>query len=118
MSVSQKEAMEIMERELNAWRTISPDKRFGGMTLSDFEVFVVNSRNARVNLADKENQVTQALTERDNTDAIGLEKCRLLKNGVIGDPTEGENSALYEAMGFVRKDDKKSGLTRKKKKTE
>jgi hypothetical protein len=117
MSVSQKEAMETMERDLNAWKTIAPEKKFGGMTLDEFEVFVVNSRNARVNVADKDNQLTLAQKGRDDTDEIGLEKCRLFKNGVIGDPTEGENSALYEAMGFVRKADKKSGLTRKKKKT-
>ncbi len=117
MSVSQKEAMETMERDLNAWKTIAPDKKFGGMSVGEFEVFVVDSRNARINVADKDNRLTQALTERDDTDEIGLEKCRLFKNGVVGDVTEGENSALYEAMGFVRKADKKSGLTRKKKKT-
>ena len=30
------------------------------------------------------------------------------------DPTEGDDSALYKAMGYVRKSDRKSGLTRKK----
>jgi hypothetical protein len=118
MPIGQKEAMELMERDLNAWKTIAPEKKFGGMSVSEFEGFVVNSRNARVNVADKDNQLTMALKERDDTDEIGLEKCRLFKNGVIGDPTEGENSALYEAMGYVRRDDKKSGLTRKKKKTD
>jgi hypothetical protein len=117
MPVGQKEAMETMERDLNAWKTIAPEKKFGGMSVSEFEGFVVNSRNARINVAEKDNQLTLALKDRDDTDAIGLEKCRLFKNGVIGDATEGENSALYEAMGYIRKDDKKSGLTRKKKKT-
>jgi hypothetical protein len=36
---------------------------------------------------------------------------------VRADPTEGLNSALYEAMGYTRKSDRKSGLTTKKKKT-
>ena len=115
MPVGQKEAMEKMERYLNAWKTIAPEKSFGGMTLSDFEAFVIASSNARNNVAEKENQLTQAIQTRDNTDENGLAKCQLFKNGVIGDPTEGENSALYQAMGFVRKDDKQSGLTRKKK---
>lgn len=34
---------------------------------------------------------------------------------VAGDPAYGNDSPLYGAMGFVRKSEKKSGLTRKKK---
>lgn len=33
--------------------------------------------------------------------------------GVVADPNFGDNSALYEAMGYIRKSDRKSGLTRK-----
>lgn len=115
MSVGQKDSIEKMERYLNAWKTIAPDKKFGGMTLDEFETDVEKSRNARTNVADKENQVTEAIQQRDDVDAVNLDKCLLVKNGVIGDPTEGENSALYQALGFIRKDDKHSGLTRKKK---
>ena len=39
----------------------------------------------------------------------------LMVNGVKGDPDFGEDSDLYEAMGYVRKSERKSGLTRKKK---
>lgn len=35
-------------------------------------------------------------------------------NGVRGDKDFGDDSALYGAMGFVRKSERKSGLTRKK----
>ena len=35
--------------------------------------------------------------------------------GVAGDSAYGNDSPLYGAMGFVRKSEKKSGLTRKKK---
>ena len=35
--------------------------------------------------------------------------------GVAGDPAYGNDSPLYGAMGFVRKSEKKSGLTRKTK---
>ena len=34
---------------------------------------------------------------------------------VAGNPDYGNDSPLYGAMGFVRKSEKKSGLTRKKK---
>jgi hypothetical protein len=33
---------------------------------------------------------------------------------VLAAPSEGDDSALYEAMGYVRKSARKSGLTRKK----
>jgi hypothetical protein len=32
---------------------------------------------------------------------------------VLGDPAYGPDSALYEALGYVRKSERKSGLTRK-----
>ena len=32
--------------------------------------------------------------------------------GLKGDPHFGENSAFYSALGYVRKDDRRSGLTR------
>jgi len=38
--------------------------------------------------------------------------------GVAGDPAYGNDSPLYGAMGFVRKSERASGLTRKKKPTE
>ena len=39
----------------------------------------------------------------------------LVVNGVVGDPAYGDDSPLYGAMGFVRKSERKSGLTKKKK---
>lgn len=37
-----------------------------------------------------------------------------VRNGVTGDRSFGDDSPLYGAMGFVRKSERKSGLTRKK----
>ena len=37
--------------------------------------------------------------------------------GVAGNPDFGDDSPLYGAMGFKRKSDRASGLTRKKKET-
>ena len=46
------------------------------------------------------------MTERDAKDFSALAKLQLLKNGVLADPQEGANSALYEALGYTRQDDK------------
>ena len=115
MPVNPKGNIEKLERIENAWRTLAPEKEFGGMTLAQYTEFVNACRNARNTIGELENQVKEAMNFRDSSDEIGLAKAKLVKNGVLGDPTEGENSALYEAMGYIRKDDKKSGLTRKKK---
>ncbi len=115
MANSPKEAMEKMERAENAWKNIKPEKRFGGMTFEEYKVFPDASRNARILIANLDNQMTEALALRDLNDEQGLARVQLIKNGVLADAEEGEDSALYEAMGYVKKSDKKSGLTRKKK---
>lgn len=107
--------IEKLERSENAWKTLAPTKEYGGMTQAQFSELVNASRNARTLINDLENQKTEAKAARDASDEIALAKLKLVKNGVLSDPTEGENSAIYEALGYVRKDNKKSGLTRKKK---
>ena len=34
--------------------------------------------------------------------------------GVLADPTEGPDSPLYEAFGYTRKSERRTGLTRKR----
>jgi hypothetical protein len=35
-------------------------------------------------------------------------------HGVLADPTEGPDSALYQAFSYTRKSERKTGLTRKR----
>ena len=51
-----------------------------------------------------------------NTPLVGDKRSKV-GQGVAGSLDYGDDSSLYEAMGFVRKSEKKSGLTRKKKST-
>lgn len=103
-----------MERILNAWQTLAPAKTFGGMTFAQFEAAAQPARDARTRIEELEDQMTQAITHREAADETFMERAQLVVNGVLADPTEGPNSALYEAMGYTRKDERKSGLTRKK----
>jgi hypothetical protein len=73
------------------------------------------SFDTRQQLDQIENQLAQAINSRDDADRLSLETIQLMANGVIGDPTEGPDSALYEAMGYTRRSERKTGLTRKKK---
>jgi hypothetical protein len=115
MANSPKDNIERMERTLNGWKTLAPEKKLGGMKVEEYEVFVNNSRNPRATLETLDDQTKAASALRDANDVIGLAKTQLVKNGVLADEELGEDSALYEAMGYVKKSDKKSGLTRKKK---
>ena len=69
---------------------------------------------ARQRLDDLEDQITQAQADRDRADADFLVKAQQVVAGVLADSTEGPDSALYEAMGYRRKSERKSGLTRKR----
>jgi hypothetical protein len=95
-------------------KTLAPTKSFGGLTLADFEAQVENSLAPRVRLRELNDQAMQQMAMRDDEDSATMEKILLVVAGIVADPTEGANSALYEACGYIRKDNRKSGLTRKK----
>jgi hypothetical protein len=114
---SPKDNEQKMERMINAWRTLAPDKTFGGMTLAQFEAASTPARAARQRIEDLNDQLTQAISEREQADDAFAVKEQLVVNGVLADPTEGPDSPLYAAFGYTRKSERKSGLTRGRKPT-
>ena len=106
-----------MNTMLNAWETLASAKSFGGMTLDQFKAIATPAQTARQRIADLESQMTQAINDRDAGDTAFLVKAQLVVNGVLADPSEGPDSSLYEAMGYTRKSERRSGLTRAKKPT-
>lgn len=113
MSGSPKDTEQKITQMLNAWETLAPAKSFGGMTFAQFKAVAAPSQQARQTLDDLDDQVKQTMVARDNADADFMQKAQLVVAGVLADPTEGDDSALYEAMGYTRKSARKSGLTRK-----
>lgn len=116
MAQNPKDNLEKIKRILNAWETLAPTKSFGGMTLAQFKTTAQPSLDTRDLIDDLEAQLAQAKARRDAADDESLDSCKRAANGVLADPTEGEDSALYQEMGYTRKSDRKSGLTRKGKK--
>jgi hypothetical protein len=114
MPISPKNLEEKMERMLNAWRTLAPDKTFGGMTLTQFEAVVAVALAARQHINDLDDQMTEAIAKRATADAAFDAKAKLVVAGVLADPTEGPDSALYDAFGYTRTSERKTGLTRKR----
>jgi hypothetical protein len=114
MAISPKDTEQKMQRMLNAWETLAPGKTFGGMTLAQFQAAAQPAQAARQRIDDLENQLGQALNDREQADDAFLAKAQLVINGILADASEGADSALYEAMGYTRKSERKSGLTRKR----
>lgn len=110
---SPKDTEQKIARMINAWETLAPDKSFGGMTLTQFREAARPALSAREQINDLEDQLTQAINNRDTADEVFLEKAQLVVNGVLADPTEGPDSSLYESFGYTPKRERKSGLTRK-----
>ena len=102
-----------IDRILNAWQTLAPTKSFGGMTLTQFQTAAQPAKEIRRRIEELEDQRAQAIDQREATDEAVLAKVQLVVAGVLADPTEGADSTLYEAFGYTRKSERKSGLTRK-----
>jgi hypothetical protein len=112
---SPKKTMDCLEKIVEAWQNLAPTTSFGGIHLADFQAKITASQTARVEVMNKDVECKAAIVSRETADAAAMAFKTLIVNGVVGDPNFGPNSALYEAMGYVRKDDRASGLTRKKK---
>ncbi len=115
---SPKDYEQKIERMLNAWRTLAPEKSFGGMTLAQFEATAAPSLAARQRIDALEAQLKQEIATRDAADEVFNGKAQLVVAGVLADPTEGPDSALYAAFGYTRRSERKSGLHRTGKRAE
>ncbi len=99
----------------NAWTELAPAATFGGMTLAQYQAAVKPSLDARATLETLDEQKAQAIVARDNADEVSEDINKKIIKGVVGDVNYGDDSALYEKMGYVRSSQRKTGLTRKSK---
>jgi len=97
---------------VKGWEEHAPDAAFSEMTLAQFKNRVKPSLDAREVIENLESQLKAARIARDNADLDVNETVLNVVSSVRGDPGYGENSALYASFGYVRKNDRKSGLTR------
>jgi hypothetical protein len=104
---------ERIQDAIAAWEEHAADATFSEVTLAQFKAKVKPSLDARASIKDLETQLEAARIDRDNADAVSTEATLAVVCSVRGDPNHGENGALYAAMGYVRKADRQSGLTRR-----
>lgn len=97
---------------VNAWEDLAPDASFAGLTLAQFKTKVKPSFDTRTEVSTLETQLKAARQSRNNADAVSNDAALNVVNGVRSAPGFGENSALYKALGYVPKNERKSGLVR------
>jgi hypothetical protein len=85
------------------------------MTLAQYQAKVKPSFDARTQIDNLNAQLTAALDTRDDADKVTADANQKVIKGVVGDPNYGDDSNLYEAMGYIRKSERASGLTKKSK---
>ncbi len=110
------ESPNITERFLDdvvsAWSELAPDAQFAGLTLAQFKARVKPSFDTRTEVTNLETQLKAARQTRRNADEVSNADALNVVNGVRSAPGYGENSALYKAMGYIPKNDRRSGLVR------
>ena len=95
-----------------AWSSVSPTKSFFGMTLDQYKESVKPSYDLRAEIAETQKRLKSLNAKCKDADAAALQLTKNIVHAVKADPTEGENSPLYAAMGYVRSSDRSSGLKR------
>ena len=98
---------------IDAWTNLAPAKSFAGMSLEELKLAVAPSIEARNRLANANDQALAARVDRANADEQTMPLLDRIVAAVVADESEGPDGALYAAMGYVRKSDRRSGLTRR-----
>ena len=96
-----------------AWNQYGVNASFGGMTYAQYEAKVKPSYDARADIANMELALKGLMNDRDTADGVTLAANLAVIKGIVGDPKYGDDSDLYEACGYIRKSERKSGLTHK-----
>jgi hypothetical protein len=98
---------------LKAWENLRPAKSFAGMTLAEYRRVVQPSLDSRARIAELEAMLVAERARRDAADRVSMPETRRVVSGVMGDPDEGADGAVYEAMGFARMSEIRRGLVRR-----
>ena len=114
MAVNVKKIREDCDEMSAGWEQ-APDVIFRGIKKSNFDTKRTAARDLEAEIEADEAAVKAKKDRRDdmyadlNNDRVAVGK------GVAGHEDYGDDSPLFDAMGFVRKSERKTGLTRKKK---
>ena len=97
----------------SAWKEIAPQASFAGRTLEQFTLETEVALQLRAEIESLERQLEGRKVDRSVADETASDLMELVVNSVRGTPVFGPDSPLYRAMGYIRKSERRSGLTRK-----
>ena len=98
-----------------AWSNLAPERSFGGLSLEQYRAAIKPSVDTRAHIVTLEDQLRAEYSRRDAADQAASLAISRVVNGVRADPELGDNSALYEAMGYVRRSARRTGGRRTRK---
>lgn len=98
----------------DAWFEGAKAVEFNGITQAAFRADIEAAAAADNEIGDLEAELKMKRESRDDLYLALNEKRSKVGQSVAGSAAYGNDSPLYGAMGFVRKRDRASGLTRKK----
>jgi hypothetical protein len=117
MPATPAKTMEYLNSVLIPWKETANEDIFSETKVNEFEADVKESVDSRVRIANLEAEIDNEKKLRDQIDERNIKRAQRIVLSVAGHPKHGKDSGLYKAMGFVPTSERKSGLTRKKKKT-
>lgn len=100
------------EQFVSSWRQHAPEATFANRSLAEFEAETATAMEVRERIDRAQNELAGLIGERKNVDLVMNDLMILIAHAVRGNPEFGENSPLYRALGFVPKNERKSGLKR------
>ena len=83
------------------------------MTLDEFKAAIKPSLDARATISDAEATTAAAIVQRDNADTLTRSTVLRVVHAVVADKDEGNDGELKKAMGYVRRSERATGLTRR-----
>jgi hypothetical protein len=110
MKSSPQEFGDNLNTIIAAWTKLAPGVKFYGRTLEEFIAEMGPCLKTRSDIADKEKDIAMLQNNRNDADVVANPIILGVVAGVRGDPNFGEDSDLYELMGYVRKSERATGL--------
>jgi uncharacterized small protein (DUF1192 family) len=109
--MTKRKKVRIEERvaiSIAAWRAISPESSFSGMTLTQAEAALAPPMEIRERILALEKEIEGLKMDRIDEDAAASKLLDSIVSSIKGDLDHGKDSALYRGFGYIRQSEVKS----------
>lgn len=95
-------AMSSINTVLHAWSSLNAGKSFFGMTFDQYRARMQPCFDVRADIEETRKRLRGLIARRKDIDAEAFQVTKNVVHSVRADPTEGESSPFYAALGYVR----------------